>query len=140
MSLYVVDTSVVVKIYVPEAHSERSSLFFSDGHELIAPEIMLAEFANVLWKKSTLLGELTEAEATNIVAAAQLLPLGYYFTAGLLPHALRIAMATKRTVYDSLYIALAESEECKFMTDDRKLYQSLQSTSMASYITLIENY
>lgn len=140
MSLYVVDASVLVKVYVPEVHSEPAIRFFSDEHELIAPDLMLAEFGNIIWKKSALLGELTEAETKTIVAAAQGLPLGYYYTNGLLPHAMQIALAAKRTVYDSLYIALAESEACQFMTDDRKLQQSLQSTSLASFVTLIENY
>ena len=101
---------------------------------------MLAEFGNILWKKSALLGELTEAEARTIVTAAQELPLGYYYTISLLPHAMRIALMTKRSVYDSLYIAVAELQACQLMTDDRKLYQSLQSTSLSSHVMLIENY
>lgn len=104
MSLYIVDASVAVKVYVPEVHSEQAILFFSDEHELIAPEFMLAEFGNIIWKKSSLLGELTEAEAKAIVSAALELPLSYYYTNSLLPHALQIALATKQTVYDSLYI------------------------------------
>jgi predicted nucleic acid-binding protein len=140
MSLYVVDACVAVKVYVPEVHSERAIRFFSDEHELITPEFMLAEFGNIIWKKTALLGELTEAESKTIVSAAQELPLGYYYTNSLLPHAMRIALATKRTVYDSLYIALAESQACQLMTDDRKLYESLQSTSLAAFLALIANY
>lgn len=94
MSLYVVDASVAVKLYVPEVHSAHAIRFFSDEHELIVPEFMLAEFGNIVWKKSALLGELTEAESKTIVAAAQELPLGYYYTNGLLTDALQIALAT----------------------------------------------
>jgi len=140
MSLYVVDASVVVKLYVPEVHSAQAIRFFSDGHELIIPEFMLAEFANIVWKKSALLGELTEAEGKTIVDAVRELPLGYYSHSGLLSDAMRIALTTKRTVYDSLYIALAASQECQLMTDDRKLYESLQQTSLAGFVSLIENY
>ena len=140
MSLYVVDASVAVKLYVPEVHSAHAIRFFSDGHELIAPEFMLAEFGNIIWKKSVLLGELTEVESNAIVFAAQELPLGYYYTHGLLTDALQIALATKRTVYDSLYIALAAAQACELMTDDRKLHKSLQSTSLATFVTLIEKY
>jgi predicted nucleic acid-binding protein len=140
MNLYVVDASVAVKLYVPEVHSAQAIRFFSDGHELIIPEFMLAEVTNIVWKKAALLGELSEAEAHTIVDAVQELPLGYYYTSGLLTDALRIALATKRTVYDSLYIALAESQECQLMTDDRKLYESLHPTSWAPFVTLIENY
>src|SRR5437879_10693902 len=110
MSLYVVDASIVVKLYVPEIHSAQAIRFFSDEHELIVPEFMLAEVTNILWKKSALLGELSEAETKTIVNAVRELPLGYYNISGLLTDALQIALATKRTVYDSLYIALAASE------------------------------
>jgi predicted nucleic acid-binding protein len=140
MSLYVVDASIAVKLYVPEVHSAEAIRFLSDEHELIAPEFMLAEVANIVWKKATLLGEISEIEAETTVAAIQELPFAFYYTAGLLNSALKIAMQTKRSVYDSLYLALAQQEKCQFMTDDRKLYQSLQSTSLATLVTLIENY
>ena len=140
MSLYVVDASVAVKLYVPEVHSDRAIRFFSDEHELIVPEFMLAECANIVWKKSALLGELTEDESKTIINALQELPLGYYYTSGLLVDALQIALTTKRAVYDSLYLALAVSQDCQLMTDDRKLYKSLQSTSLEKFLTLIENY
>lgn len=140
MSLYVVDASIAIKLYVPEVHSAKATRFFSDEHELIVPEFMLAEFANIVWKKSALRGELTEAESRTIVDAVRELPLGYYYTSGLLADALQIALTAKRTVYDSLYIALAAKEECQLMTDDRKLHESLQSTSWAPFVTLIENY
>ena len=51
MSLYVVDASVAVKLYVPEVHSAEAIRFFSDGHELIVPELMLAEFGNIVGRK-----------------------------------------------------------------------------------------
>lgn len=140
MSLYVVDASIAIKLFVPEVHSASAIRFFSDAHELIVPEFMLAEVANIVWKKATLLGELTESEAEIIVDAVKELPLGYYYTSSLIANALKIAMTTKRSVYDSLYLALARKEGCQLMTDDRKLFESLQSTSVAAFVTLIENY
>ena len=74
MNLYVVDASIAIKLYVLEVHSDQAIRFFSDGHELIVPEFMLAEFANIVWKKSALLGELTEAEAKTLVNAVRELP------------------------------------------------------------------
>ena len=140
MSLYLVDASVAIKLYVPEVHSPEVVRFFSDDHELIAPEFMLAEFANIVWKKSALLRELTEAEAKQIIDAVRDLPLGYHHADGLLADALQIALSIKRTVYDSLYLALAAKEECQLMTGDRKLYESLQSTYLVRSVSLIENY
>jgi predicted nucleic acid-binding protein len=101
---------------------------------------MLAEVANIVWKKCALLDELTEVQAREIVDAVRDLPLGYYYTSGLLVEAVQIALSTKRSVYDSLYLALAVKEQGQLMTDDLKLHESLQSTSLARFVTLIENY
>jgi predicted nucleic acid-binding protein len=140
MSLYVVDASVAVKLYVPEVHSQQAVQFFSDQHDLIAPDLMLSEFGNIIWKKVKLLGELTQDEGKKIIAAAQMLPLTYYGTTNLLTNAFQIALDTQRTVYDCLYIALATSKGCQLITDDRKLSAALQSTSLAAFLTLIESY
>jgi predicted nucleic acid-binding protein len=140
MSLYVVDASIAVKLYVPEVHSQQAVQFFSDQHDLIAPDIMLAEFGNIIWKKVRLLGELTSDEGTKIIAAAQTLPLNYYSTADLIANGFEIALNAQRTVYDCLYVALAASQGCQLMTDDRKLHSALQQTSLAAFLTLIESY
>lgn len=140
MSLYVVDASVAVKLYVPEVHSQQAIRFFSDQHNLIAPDLMLSEFGNIIWKKVNLLGELTQDEGKRIIAAAQTLPLAYYRATDLLTDAFQISLNTQRTVYDCLYVALAALQGCQLMTDDRKLSAALQPTSLAAFLTLIENY
>jgi predicted nucleic acid-binding protein len=142
MSLYVVDASVAVKLYVPEVHSQQAVQFFSDPHDLIAPDLMLSEFGNIIWKKVSLLGELTQDEGKKIIAAAGGLPITYYRTADLLTDAFQMALNTRRTVYDCLYVALAISRGCEFMTDDRKLFAALDqaSFSYSVLVTLIESY
>ena len=140
MSLYVVDASVAVKLYVPEVHSQQAVRFFSDQHDLIAPDLMLAEFGNIIWKKVKLLGELTQDEGDRIITSMQTLPITYYSAADLLMVAFQIALNTQRSVYDCLYIALAVSRGCLVMTDDRKLYTALQQVSLGARLTLIENY
>lgn len=87
-----------------------------------------------------LLGELTQDEGEKIITAMQTLPLAYYGAAHLLTDAFQIALNTQRTVYDCLYVALAASLGCQLMTDDRKLSAALQQTSLAAFLTLIENY
>lgn len=140
MSLYVVDASVAIKLYVPEVHSPQAVRFFSDQHDLIAPDLMLSEFGNIVWKKVRLLGELTQGEGERIITAMQTLPLVYYGATNLLTDAFQIALNTQRTVYDCLYVALAASQGCQLMTDDRRLSVALQQTSLAAFLTLIENY
>ena len=51
----VVDTSVVLKFYVPESDSDRSDALLEQARRrqirLLAVDLLLAEFLNVLWVK-----------------------------------------------------------------------------------------
>ena len=60
----VVDTSVVLKWYVDEPESERAEALV--GGDLVAPDWMLAEVANALWKK-IVKGEITRDHARAIL-------------------------------------------------------------------------
>ena len=51
-------------------------------------------------------------------------PVVSHPTAGLLDEAFEIALVTRRTVYDCLYIALAERLGCVVVTADRKHYNA----------------
>jgi predicted nucleic acid-binding protein len=46
----------------------------------------------------------------------------------LLPRALEIAKQFRQTVYDCLYVALAEREGCELVTADDKLVNAVQPT------------
>lgn len=48
-------------------------------------------------------------------------------TVPLLPRAQEIAKQHRRSVYDCLYVALAEREQCEFVTADGKLVNALQA-------------
>jgi predicted nucleic acid-binding protein len=60
----VIDASVAVKWVVPEPGSERAELLLDRG--LVAPDLLFAECANILWEKVRR-GELTTEEA-NVAA------------------------------------------------------------------------
>lgn len=45
-----------------------------------------------------------------------------------LSDAFKIATETKRTVYDSLYLALAEAQGFSLVTADQRFYNALQTT------------
>ena len=46
-----VHASVVIKWFVAETLFEQARLLLSDSFDLHAPDILLAEFANTIWKK-----------------------------------------------------------------------------------------
>lgn len=49
--IYVVDVSVSVKWYVPELFEKEADKILNDDNDLHAPELILPEFSNIIWKK-----------------------------------------------------------------------------------------
>jgi len=60
-----------------------------------------------------------------LAQALKLLP-AIHDAVPLLPRAQEIAKKYRRSVYDCLYVALAELEQCEFITADVKLVNALQ--------------
>ena len=136
MTHFVVDASVVVKWFVPEVHSAAAARLLDSGGTFSAPDLLLVEVGNTVWKK-VLRGELTAAEASTIVTA--ILSIETVAPAPLLPAALEIAIALKRSVYDSLYLALAVASNALLVTADRKFYSAIRTSALAPSIAWIED-
>lgn len=138
MTPVVADASVVVKWYVPEIHSAEAQRLQGESFEVHAPDLLPAEFGNILWKKVRE-GTITADEAERIIADFQTAPVKLYAALQLLPSAFRIANDTGRTVYDSLYLALALVLGCALVTADRRFYNALQGTGYAASLLWIED-
>lgn len=135
---YVVDASLLVKWYIPEQLSEQAQEIMLSAIKgeasLLAPDLILSEVGNVLWKKGRR-GELTPEEIREIADAVIQLSLVTMVSSNvLLPGALEIALTNDRTVYDSLYMALAVAEEAVFVTADRRLVNALTDTPLVKNI------
>lgn len=124
MTLYVVDASVVAKWYFPEEHAGVAAQLLSPVNELIAPDLLHAEYANTLWKKLRA-GVIVMDEANEMVADFVRQPVSLRPAGPLIPLALDIGLRAGRTAYDSLYAALAVAEKCRLVTADRPLYNAL---------------
>jgi predicted nucleic acid-binding protein len=133
LSLYVVDANVVAKWFVPERLSAEALQLLDGTHELATPDLMWSEVGNVLWKK-TRAAELTRKEAARIVRALDRCPLTIFPSRVLLEAALEIALQTKRSVYDSLYLALAVALECRVATADERLAHALAGGPLAAHV------
>ncbi len=138
MSRFVVDASVAVKWFVPEVH-HRAALRLLDGsHEWLAPDLLLPEFGNIIWKK-TRRGEITQDEGRQIVRAFRKVPIQIHSSANLLEPAFEIANRMHRSVYDSVYLALAILQRCRMLTADRKFCEALKDSPMAGYLHWFEH-
>ncbi|HEY2148759.1 MAG TPA: type II toxin-antitoxin system VapC family toxin [Pirellulales bacterium] len=136
MTILVADASVGVKWFVPEVYSDEAAKCRDPGHELHAPALFDVEFASVLWKKVRR-GELKREEADDILSQLPSLPIRRYSDAPLLVAAFDLAVRTNRTVYDSLYLALAEQLAGRVVTADERWVNSLAATQWASRLVFV---
>src|SRR5258708_17782344 len=98
--------------------------------KLIAPELMLAECANILWKKVRR-GELSKDEALLAARLLQSADLELLPTRSLLDAATLIVIDLDHPAYDCLYIALAVANNCVFVTADERLLRKVRQTRRA---------
>lgn len=130
----VVDASVAVKWYVPEPGSEPAATLLAGPVRLLAPDLLVSEFGNTVWKK-TIRGELKPGEAKTIVRAfLSALPVNLHPSAVLLQAALEIALRFRRSIYDATYLALAVAEDCPFITADETLVRAFRDSAMRELI------
>ncbi|MCX7594279.1 MAG: type II toxin-antitoxin system VapC family toxin, partial [Fischerella sp.] len=135
---YVVDASVAVKWFVPEINSEKAARLLDGSYELIAPDLLLPEFGNILWKKVQL-GEITPETSREIIHNFQAVILQTYPSKLLLEVAVDMANSLTQTVDDCFYLALAFTEGCQLVTADRKFYNALVKSSFANHLLWIED-
>lgn len=133
MSCYVVDASVVVKWFIPEVHSDAAVRLLEGGYSLLAPDLLLPEVGNVLWKKIRR-RELSESSALSIFENLKSKSLQIVGTPTLLKSALGIATKFDRSFYDSLYLATAVFHDCVLATADDKLYRALRGTTLSPHV------
>ena len=139
MSCYVVDASVAVKWFVPEPHSQAALRFLDGDRQLIAPDLLVPEIGNTLWKKVTR-KEVPLRVAKEILQMLNTTPIEFYPSAPMLETALNISIKERRSIYDSLYLALALLRECRLITADEKLLNSLRKSPLANHLLWIQDY
>ena len=128
MSL-VVDASVALKWFVPEVRSEAARALLDREDDLLAPDWLLIEVANCLWKAGRR-GSIDPPQSHKILATVEeifhLLP-----SAPLVRRAVELAQDLDHPVYDCLYLAAAEEAGAPLVTDDRGLVAAAKTHGLA---------
>lgn len=119
MTTLVVDASVVIKWVIPE-NGSTDALALLEGYRLTAPDLLVAECANILWKKVRR-GEVTGTQAEVAArlleqAAIELMPMR-----GLMSSATDMAVRGAHPAYDCIYLSLAAANGWTFVTADETL-------------------
>ena len=127
---YVIDCSTAFKWVVTETDTPKAIRLRDDYaravHEILAPDLFPTEIGNALLmaerRKRINIGE----GAVFFADVLKTLPF-LHQAIPLLPRAYEIAYQHNATVYDCLYVALAEREQCGFVSADDKLVAKLQN-------------
>lgn len=123
MSVFVVDASVVVKWFVAEIRSDAARRLLVSPHEYVAPDLLFAE--TTIWKKVRR-EELTPEEGQQLLADISHIAVETVSCRALAEDAHALANATGRTVYDSMYVALAVRLNTRAITADDRLEAALK--------------
>lgn len=129
---------MALKWVLPEADSARAIRLrdeYAKGvHELLAPDLFAPEIANAL-ASAERQRRIKAGESLiflhDILRAAPLLRP----TPPLLVRAIELSIATRRAVYDCIYLALAEAEKCELVTADDQFARGLRTSF--PFITLL---
>ena len=134
--MLVVDASVAIKWFIVEPGRPEARRLLDGSDPLVAPELIVAEVANVVWKR-LMAGALDRSQAADVPRElpqlfAELCPL-----ATLAARALAIAEELRHPAYDCFYLALAEARDARLVTADRRFAQRLAGTPWQARTTTL---
>lgn len=138
MSRLVVDSSVAIKWFVSEDDSE-DALKLRDRHQLVAPDLLVAECVNAFWKMARR-GELTAEVA---ILACQSLSLTEVILENMTDLSMRagtMAIAFDHPAYDCFFLALSAAEGLPYVTSDLSFVRKLRAANFrdAEVLSLAE--
>jgi len=134
----VLDASVIYKWYVEEEDTEKALFLredFKKGIKTAIPDFLFHELANALRYNP----KIERKEVEEIIENISELGLEVIIMAPTLTKkALKFAYDYQISIYDSLYLALAQSLEFEFITADRRLYEKTKRLWFVKYLKDIE--
>lgn len=125
----VLDTSVIVKWFLPEEGSDRAELFLRELEQgagrVLVPSSFYYEFCNVLWVRRR--DGLQVSVARAIWKELTQLPLEVSHGADLLTPALSFSYRHEISPYDAVFVVLAQQQESELVTADGPLWRKLNA-------------
>jgi predicted nucleic acid-binding protein len=136
--IVVVDASVAAKWFIDEDNTDEALILLDRPFDLHAPDLLYLEFDNILCKLIRR-GLLLEEEGFDMRDRIQAFPIQPYSSQSLREKAFQIAVENGRSIYDCIYLALAELLEGRMVTADRRFFLALQGSPLEDYILWIED-
>ena len=115
-----VDASIAIKWFVAEPLCDEARTVLARRVQRYAPELLLAECANTIWKKARR-GDILDAQPYRQELANLPDILTLYPDRDLIERATEIAFRIHHPIYDCLYLACAEATASDLITADKRL-------------------
>jgi predicted nucleic acid-binding protein len=132
----IIDTSVALKWYVEESDSVLARPLLQ--LDLVAPDVILVELANALWKKVRK-GQIESSQAnealSHLAGSVKLVP-----SPALVDEALNLAVEMLHPVYDCLFVALAREVRAPLITADERLFRRLQAFGLGELVVMLSQW
>ena len=132
MSL-IVDASVAAKWYLAEVNSDLAQQLVEAGHELIAPDLVLVEVGNTLfkaWHREAIDDAHMDASLSQLPTVfASLWPLR-----DLMADALVLSRILRHPVYDCVYLALAWRTNGRIVTCDERFLKAARVSAWDMFL------
>jgi predicted nucleic acid-binding protein len=133
---WVIDSSVVIKWYVPEDDFAAARAFRVPQIQLAVPDLLFVELSNILWK-IVRREKMQPARAIEIIEEIVASPFVTHTNESLARDAIDLALATGVSAYDASYVALAMRLNVQCITADQKLFRMLAGTAAGDYVHLL---
>ncbi|MCI0438957.1 MAG: type II toxin-antitoxin system VapC family toxin [Chloroflexi bacterium] len=126
----VVDASVVIKLYLDEEYSDMAAALITasvlSGQTIFAPFHLPSEVCNALYNQQRR-RSINAQEADEALERFLQLPVTLVSSQELYRRAIRYARENSLpTIYDSLYLVLAQEVNAEFWTADQRLLNSIR--------------
>ena len=126
----VVDASMAVKWFAPEADSGLADHLIAGDRILVAPDIMPVEAANAWWKKVRR-GEMEKADLGHALANLLAMGLEWIPVLSLVERAATMAAETGHTVYDCTYLVACAERGALIATADERMRGAAERMRLA---------
>ena len=131
MNRFVIDASVAAKWFLPKSGEpfadealDLLAQYSVDEIQILVPDLFWAEFGNLLWN-AVRRRRCSRSLAETAISTTKSYKLATVASEALIDQAFAIAVFFDRSVYDSIYAALAVEWKAQLVTADEKLAGAL---------------
>jgi predicted nucleic acid-binding protein len=123
--IVVVDANIAAALFLDLSYSARAREALTSATELLAPDLIVAEMANTLWKLVAS-RHIDLDFAHRVLEGLSAVVSEFVPGARLAAEALRYASALGHPAYDCFYLALAKHRDARLITADRRFAAALE--------------